>query len=204
GAGAAVDGLGAAAEAAGQPLRLVVDERLTGPEISVFALLDGTGAMLFPPAMDYKRALEGDAGKNCDGMGSIAPHPDDGPALRERLRRKLVGPLVRGLQAEGLDFTGFVYLGAGLTERGPMVIEINARFGDSEAQAVLPGVRTDFTDLCRAVLAGRLASRRLDTDGLARCSVALVQGCVDPADPAAAVGWPFGEFDAGQQVSGLR
>lgn len=187
----------------GDSARLVVEERLIGQEVSVFALLDGEGALMFPLAMDYKRTLEDNAGKNCDGMGSITPHPADSPALRQTLREKLVDPLVRGLRAEGLDFTGFVYVGAVLTANGPVVIEINARFGDSEAEAVLPGVVSDFTELCRAVLDGGLGARRLRTDGLARCSVALVQGCVAPADPAALIGWPFGEFETGQPVSGL-
>jgi phosphoribosylamine--glycine ligase len=192
-----------AAELGGSP-RLVVEERLSGQEVSVFALLDGENGLVFPLAMDYKRTFEGDAGKNCDGMGSITPHPADSHPLREQLRAALVDPLIRGLRAEKLDFTGFVYLGAMLTDRGPAVFEINARFGDSEAQAVLPGVRSDFLAMCRAVLAGTLAGQRLVTDGLARCSVALVQGCLDPADPDALPGWPFGEYAAGQPVSGLE
>jgi phosphoribosylamine--glycine ligase len=211
GDGSVVCDSGAEAEAAvdrfagelGDSLRLVVEERLTGQELSVFALLDGESALMFPVAMDYKRTLEGDAGKNCDGMGSITPHPADSPALREQLQTMLVDPLLRGLRAEKLDFTGFVYLGAVLTDRGPAVFEINARFGDSEAEVVLPGVRSDFTAMCRAVLTGTLRGQRLVTDGLARCSVALVQGCLDPADPDALAGWPFGEYAVGQPVSGL-
>ncbi len=160
--------------------------------------------MLLPPALDYKRALDGDQGGNCDGMGSVAPHPADGPALREELRTALVDPLVRGLRAEGLDFTGFVYLGAMLTARGPVVIEINTRFGDSEAQVVLPGLRENFTGLCRAVLAGGLDRRDARHDGRTRCSLALVQGHVPGTDPARFPGWPFGAYVAGQPVSGLR
>jgi len=186
-------------------LPLVVEERLVGPEISVFALLDGHSAMTFPPAMDYKRTLGGDTGKNCDGMGSIAPHPADDPVLRDELRTALVDPFVRGVRAEGLDFTGFVYLGAVLTDRGPVVIEINARFGDSEAEVVLPGVRESFTDLCRAVLGGALEDRPVRHDGRARCSVALVQGGVaeDDGDGEVLPGWPFGRFETGQPVTGL-
>lgn len=182
---------------------LVVEERVFGPEISVLALVDGSSALMFPAARDYKRVLEGDTGKNCDGMGSVAPHPLDGPRLRARIRGELVDPLVRGLRAEGLEFTGFVYLGVVLTARGPVVLEVNARFGDSEAEVVLPAVRSDFTRLCRAVLEGRLDRERLEVDGLARCSVALVQGCLDPDDPQALPGWPFGRFAAGQPVLGL-
>lgn len=210
GDGSIVCATAAEAEAAAERLAgdgllpLVVEERLSGPEISVFALLDGREAMLFPPAMDYKRTLDGDEGKNCDGMGSVAPHPADGPELRDTLRTVLVEPFVRGLRAEGLDFTGFVYLGAVLTARGPVVIEINARFGDSEAQVVLPGVRENFTDLCRAVLAGGLDRREARHDGRTRCSLAMVQGHVPGTDPELCPGWPFGAYLTGQPVSGLR
>jgi diaminobutyrate-2-oxoglutarate transaminase len=195
---AAVDALAAAGAAP-----IVVEERLTGPEISVFALLDGRAAMPFPSAMDYKRTLAGNAGKNCDGMGSISPHPADDPALRAELAATLVAPLVRGLRAEGLAYTGFVYLGAVLTARGPVVIEINARFGDSEAEVVLPGVRENFTDLCRATLAGTLPDRPVHHDHRSRCSVALVQGGVPDAAGRPVPGWPFGEFRTGQPVDGL-
>ncbi|EST31132.1 hypothetical protein N566_20885 [Streptomycetaceae bacterium MP113-05] len=188
----------------GDDLHLVVEERLSGREISLFALLDGDGALLFPTAQDYKRALENDAGGNCDGMGSIAPHPLDGPELREELRAALLTPVLRGLKAEGLDFTGFVYVGAMLTDRGPVVIEINARFGDSEAEVVFPGVRSDFTELCRAVLDRRVAEQRLVCDELARCSVALVQGDPGPVSPGRPKGWPFGPYPTGQPVTGIE
>ncbi|MEU2055050.1 phosphoribosylamine--glycine ligase [Streptomyces bungoensis] len=197
---AAVD---AFAAVQGEDLRLVVEERLYGREISVFALLDGEDYLLFPTALDFKRTLEGDAGKNCDGMGSLAPHPESSPALLEQIRRDLVEPFLRGIAAEGLSYTGFVYIGAMITATGLRVIEINTRFGDSEAEAVLPGVHSDFTELCRAVLRRDLGNSLLVTDGLVRCSVALTQGCVDPTDPAAAPGWPFGPFTTGQPVLGL-
>jgi phosphoribosylamine--glycine ligase len=192
------------AAASGGSVRLLIEERLTGQEVSVVALLDGRNAVMLPLAMDYKRALDGGAGKNCDGMGSIAPHPADSLILREDLREALINPLVKGLQADGIDFTGFVYIGAMLTARGPAVLEINARFGDSEAEVVLPGVRNDFVALCRAVLRRGLDRAVLATDGLARCSVALVQGCLDTHDPGALPGWPFGDFAGGQPVTGLH
>lgn len=191
------------ASAQGADLQLVVEERLYGREISVFALLDGADYLLFPTALDFKRTLEGDAGKNCDGMGSLAPHPQSSPALLEQIRRDLVEPFLRGIAAEGLSYTGFVYIGAMITDSGLKVIEINTRFGDSEAEAVLPGVHNDFTELCRAVLRRELDRSLLVTDGLARCSVALTQGCLDPADPTATPGWPFGAFATGQPVLGL-
>ena len=188
---------------AGDAFRVIVEKRLRGQEISVFALVDGGSALLFPTALDFKRTLEHDLGKNCDGMGSIAPHPHTNRALIEEIRRALLDPLVRGIRREGLDYSGFIYIGAMMTDTGLNVLEINTRFGDSEAQAVLPGLRTNFTQLCDAILDQDLARRDLVTDGLVRCSVALTQGCLDPKDPDAAPGWPFGAFTAGQPVTGL-
>lgn len=196
----AIDGF---ARQFGGELRLVVEKRLRGPEISIFALLDGESDLLFPTAMDFKRTLDGDRGINCDGMGSVSPHPMLGPALEAEIRRTLLEPLLRGLGRDRLDFTGFIYLGAMITEAGLHVIEINARFGDSEAEVVLPGVQSNFLALCRSVLDRTLAARSLVTDGLARCSVALTQGCLAPDDPDALPGWPFGAFAAGQEVRGL-
>ena len=198
---AAVDGF---ARELGESFKVIVEKRLYGAEISVLALLDGDSYLLFPPAIDFKRTLENDAGKNCDGMGSVAPHPADSPALRDEIAKTLLDPLVCGLNKDGLDFSGFIYLGAMRTAAGLSVLEINARFGDSEAEAVLPSVQNHFTTVCRAVLAKRLASQRLLTDGLVRCSVALTQGCLDPADPHALLGWPFGAFASGQRVTGLE
>ncbi|MFD9035646.1 phosphoribosylamine--glycine ligase [Streptomyces sp. NPDC059567] len=187
----------------GDAFKVVVEQRLTGQELSVFALVDGESALLFPTAMDFKRTLEQDAGGNCDGMGSIAPHPADSEALRQEIRTVLLEPLMRGIAADGLDFTGFIYLGVMITDSGLRVIEINARFGDSEAEVVLPGVRSSFTVLCEAVLERRLHLEELTSDGLARCSVALTQGCLDENDPHALPGWPFGAFATGQEVHGL-
>jgi phosphoribosylamine--glycine ligase len=211
GDGAVVCDTAAEAEAAvdafaleyGEAFKVVVEQRLTGQELSVFALLDGQSALLFPTALDFKRTLERDEGANCDGMGSLAPHPADGEALHREIRTVLLEPLMRGLAAEGLDFTGFIYFGTMITESGLRVIEINARFGDSEAEVILPGVQTSFTALCEAILARELHHVKLETDGRARCSVALVQGCLDEGNPNALPGWPFGEFTAGQAVGGL-
>ncbi|MET9372791.1 phosphoribosylamine--glycine ligase [Streptomyces sp. NPDC002992] len=202
-AGEATAAVDAFARTYGEQFKIVVEQRLTGQELSVFALLDGESALLFPTAMDFKRTLEQDAGGNCDGMGSIAPHPADDEALRQEIRTVLLEPLMRGIAADGLDFTGFVYLGTMITDAGLRVIEINARFGDSEAEVVLPGVQSSFTALCEAVLERRLHLEELTSDGLARCSVALTQGCLDPSDPQALPGWPFGAFETGQEVHGL-
>ncbi len=191
------------AEQFGEALRLVVEQRLRGTEISIFALLDGESYLMFPTAMDFKRTLEGDDGINCDGMGSIAPHPMISPELEGLLRRSLLDPMLAGLRAEGLDFTGFIYVGAMLTDEGPHVIEINTRFGDSEAEVVLPSVQSNFFALSTSILERKLAEQELVVDELIRCSVALTQGCLDARDPAALPGWPFGAFESGQPVRGL-
>ena len=187
----------------GEAFRVIVEERIYGPEISIFALLDGDGYLMFPTAMDFKRTLEGERGVNCDGMGSVAPHPLHTPKLNAKIRDTLLDPLMRGLASEGLLFTGFIYIGAMITERGLRVIEINARFGDSEAEVVLPSVHSNFMQLCETVLDRRVAAEHLVCDGFVRCSVALTQGSLSPDDPASPPGWPFGEFQVGQEISGL-
>ncbi|WP_144122737.1 phosphoribosylamine--glycine ligase [Catellatospora sichuanensis] len=192
------------ASEAGDDFRVVIEERLRGWEISVFALLDGDSALALPSALDYKRTFEDDRGKNCDGMGSVTPHPEAGPELDAEIRRTVLDPVVRAMRHEGLDYSGFLYIAVMMTDDGPRVIEINTRIGDSEAQVLLPGIRTDFTSLCRAVLDRTLHEQKIHTDGLARCCVALTQGCLDPDDPDAHPGYPFAGFITGQHVTGLE
>jgi phosphoribosylamine--glycine ligase len=196
----AIDGF---ARQFGGGLRLVIEQRLRGPELSIFALLDGESYLLFPTAMAFPRALDGDRGINCSGMGAVAPHPMIGPGLEAQIRTRLLDPLVRGLRRDGLDFTGFISLGAMITEDGLSLIEFDAQLGDCGAEVVLPSVHSDFTILCRSILDRTLRDHRLITDRFVRCSVALTQGCTEPGDPEALPGWPFGAFADGQPVSGL-
>jgi phosphoribosylamine---glycine ligase len=193
----AIDGF---ARRFGGALRLVIEERLRGPEISIVALLDGDGYLLFPTAMAWKRALDGDRGITCDGMGAIAPHPMIGPGLEAQIRTRLLDPLVRGIRRDGLDFTGFISLGAMITDDGFCLIEIDAQLADAAAEVVLPGVHSDFTGLCRSILDRTLRDHRLITDRFVRCTVALTQGGTELGDPE---GSPFGALAAGQLVSGL-
>jgi phosphoribosylamine--glycine ligase len=196
----AIDGF--ARQFGGAP-RLVIEQRLRGPEISIFALLDGESYLLFPTAMAFPRALDGDRGINCSGMGAVAPHPMIGPGLEAQIRTRLLDPLVRGLRRDGLEFTGFLSLGAMITEAGLSLLEIDAQLAECGAEVVLPGVHSDFTLLCRSILERTLREHRLITDRFVRCSVALTQGCIDPGDPDALPGWPFGAFADGQLVTGL-
>jgi phosphoribosylamine--glycine ligase len=135
---------------------VVVEEFMAGEEASLFALCDGTHALEMGTAQDHKRAFDGDAGPNTGGMGAISPTPAlDGPTI-ERVMREIVRPTLQGMAAEGRPFRGFLYVGLMLTTDGPRLVEYNVRFGDPEAQAVLPRLMTDLGQLVQGALDGAL------------------------------------------------
>ena len=139
---------------------VIVEELLTGPEVSVFAICDGTRAWLLPPACDYKRAFDGDLGPNTGGMGSYSP-PMGEPVdpLLDSVAKDIVAPCLTALRERGIPFRGCLYVGLMLTATGPQVIEFNARFGDPETQALLPMVdATQLFDLLVASAQGELGS----------------------------------------------
>jgi phosphoribosylamine--glycine ligase len=139
------------------PGQLIVEHCLTGPEISVFAsVCDGSYHILMP-ARDYKRIRDNDQGPNTGGMGAVASMALAEPALMQQIEEHIVKPTVAGLQKDSLRYRGFLYFGLMLTPTGPQVIEYNCRFGDPEAEAVLPMVRGDFADYCFAGAQGKLA-----------------------------------------------
>ncbi len=140
---------------------VVLEERLRGPELSVFAVSDGAGVALAGTARDYKRRFEGDRGPNTGGMGSESPGPDPDDALLERIRRDILEPTIAGLAAEGRPYRGILYAGLMLTETGPQVLEFNVRFGDPEAQAVMPRLDADLLPLFHGAAAGRLPAEPL-------------------------------------------
>jgi phosphoribosylamine--glycine ligase len=127
--------------------RVVVEEALSGPEISVFALSDGYSYRLLGVAQDHKRARDGDQGPNTGGMGAYAPVPGIEPALLRDVEARIVAPTLAGMVDEGTPYRGFLYAGLMLTARGPMVLEFNCRLGDPEAQVVLPRLRGDLLRL---------------------------------------------------------
>ena len=138
------DLLGGAAPGA----RLLLEERLVGPEVSVFALVSGTTVVPLAAARDFKRLLDGDAGPNTGGMGAISPVPDFGTAAIERSVAEVFEPIAWLMQRDGTPYRGILYAGLMLTAQGPMVLEFNARFGDPEAQVLLPLLDGDlFTAL---------------------------------------------------------
>ena len=152
--------------------RVVIEEYLEGPEMSVLSFTDGSTLVPMVASMDHKRALDGDEGPNTGGMGAIAPNPYYTPEVAAECMEKIFLPTVRAMNAEGRPFRGCLYFGLMLTKDGPKVIEYNCRFGDPETQAVLPLLKTDLLDVMEAVAAGRLSE--INVEWLDKCSCCLV------------------------------
>ena len=136
--------------------RLIIEQRISGPEASLFALLDGENAILMATAQDHKRANDNDQGPNTGGMGAISPSPRLDKALEDQVMAEIVDPVVRGMAAENAPYHGVLYVGLMLTEKGPQVIEFNCRFGDPEAQAILPRLKTDIVSAMMATTTASL------------------------------------------------
>ena len=137
---------------------IVVEERLDGPELSLLAVTDGTDVVPLAPARDFKRAQDGDAGPNTGGMGAYSPPRGVSQAMVDEVVEKVMKPAVRELAASGHAFRGVLYAGVMLTESGVRTLEFNARFGDPEAQVVLPRLESDFVALALAAAKGSLAT----------------------------------------------
>ena len=153
---AAVDALMIEGKAGDAGRTLVVEERLEGPEVSCFFICDGTNAVPLVSAQDHKRIFDDDLGPNTGGMGAFAPSPLLTPALNAVIHERIVSPVLRGLAEDGMPFRGFLYAGLMLTGDGPKVIEFNVRFGDPEAQVVLPMIESDLAPLLLDAAHGRL------------------------------------------------
>jgi phosphoribosylamine--glycine ligase len=149
-------------------LRLVIEECLSGPEVSFFVIADGTRAVFIGAAQDHKRIFDDDRGPNTGGMGAFAPSPLVDDALHDRVMKEIVNPVIAGMALEGHEFRGFLYVGLMLTEAGPKVIEFNVRLGDPEAQVVLSRIDEPLLPLLVAGAAGQLRqpSCRLSSDRL--------------------------------------
>jgi phosphoribosylamine--glycine ligase len=143
--------------------RLVIERCLSGPEVSMFYLLDGYRATYLGSAQDHKRIWDEDQGPNTGGMGAFAPSPLATPELERDVARQIVRPVIEGHQAIGEPYVGFLYVSLMLTSDGPRVIEFNVRFGDPEAQVVLPLIEGSLTDLLRSAAAGGLTSDTVET-----------------------------------------
>ncbi|BFU48134.1 phosphoribosylamine--glycine ligase [Krasilnikovia sp. MM14-A1004] len=138
--------------------RVVIEEFLSGPEVSLFVVTDGTAAVPLMPAQDFKRVGDGDAGPNTGGMGAYAPLPWAPADLVDRVMAETVHPTLAEMRRRGTPFAGLLYVGLALTPNGPKVIEFNARFGDPETQVVLALLETPLAGLLRAAATGELAA----------------------------------------------
>ncbi len=145
---------------------VVVETRLSGYEVSVFGISDGTDYLLLPACTDYKKAGIGGTGPNTGGMGALCPVPWLTPEELHTIRTSIIDPTYAGLRDAGMSYRGVLYFGVMVTDRGPMLLEYNVRFGDPETQVVLPLLQNDFGNLCDAVLNGAIASfpLKLSTD----------------------------------------
>ncbi|MGA2641105.1 MAG: phosphoribosylamine--glycine ligase [Spirochaetia bacterium] len=168
---------------------LLVEEFLEGWEVSIFGLSDGKDFVVLPPCADFKKAGEGDTGPNTGGMGSICPVPWVDDELMRRIRTRIVAPTYAALRREGLSYAGVLYFGLMVTTEGPRVLEFNVRFGDPEAQVLLPMLGTDLGELCEAMTAGRLAgvAAALPEPGAALGVVIASRGYPETAEKGALV-----------------
>jgi len=151
---------------------IVIEEFLTGPEVSVLSFTDGKLVVPMVSSMDHKRAFDGNTGPNTGGMGVIAPNPHYTKEIADICEETIFKPTIRAMREEGCPFKGCLYFGLMLTTRGPMVIEYNCRFGDPEAQAVLPLLKTSLFEIMEAVTDERLESVKIDwSDEYSACVV---------------------------------
>ena len=156
---------------------MVIEEFLTGPEVSVLAFTDGSCVRPMVSSMDHKRALDGDQGLNTGGMGTVAPNPYYTPEIAETCMRTIFLPTIAAMNTEGRTFKGCLYFGLMITPDGPKVIEYNCRFGDPETQVVLPLLKSDLFTVMRAVTNGTLAETDVEiADGCACCVVKASDG----------------------------
>jgi phosphoribosylamine--glycine ligase len=170
---------------------VVIEEFLHGIEMSCFVLTDGTDYMLLPEAKDYKRIGEGDTGLNTGGMGAVSPVPFADEAFLNKVKTTIVDPTVAGLKADGIPYTGFIFIGLMNCDGTPKVIEYNCRMGDPETEVVLHRIQNDHVELYKAASSGQLKSQTLNINPQYAVTVFLVSG-----------GYPE-TFGKGYEISGL-
>ncbi|MGH9313162.1 MAG: phosphoribosylamine--glycine ligase, partial [Vicinamibacterales bacterium] len=171
--------------------RLVLEECMRGPEASFFAICDGRRALPLIAAQDHKRAYDDDRGPNTGGMGAFAPSPLVTPAMAARVMREIVQPVVEGMREEGHEYRGVLYAGLMLTDEGPRVVEFNVRFGDPEAQVVLPLLDSELAPVLASAAEGDLGGSTCRFSAEPAVGVVLASG-----------GYP-GEVTTGGTIEGL-
>jgi phosphoribosylamine---glycine ligase len=171
--------------------QVVIEEFLSGREMSFFVFTDGDAIRPLVPACDYKRVYDGNKGPNTGGMGSYSPPEFFSSALGQEVVEKIMRPTIKALSEEDSAFTGILYGGLMITGRGPMVIEFNARLGDPETQVVLPRLKTDLVEIVQAVIGHALAKQEISWSDDPCVGVVLTSG-----------GYP-GHYQTGLPISGL-
>jgi len=172
--------------------KVVIEECMTGPEVTVLAFIDGKTIRPMPSAQDHKRAFTGDKGPNTGGMGAFCPSPKYTKDLEAVCMDTIFRPTVEAMTKEGRPFKGVLYFGLMLTADGPKVIEYNARFGDPETQAVLALLETDLLEIFQAVVEERLDEVEIKWSDQSACCVVLASG-----------GYP-GAYETGKEITGLN
>ena len=172
--------------------RILIEEFMRGPEVSVHALIDAKHYALMPLAQDHKRIGEGNTGENTGGMGTVSPPVAPlASDLEHRIHSDIMLPLMAGLHAEGIHYQGLLFPGLMLTAEGPKVLELNARFGDPETQVLLPRLENDLLPVLNAVIDGELSKMKLEWDPRPAVCVVLASG-----------GYP-GSYETGKTIDGL-
>jgi len=171
--------------------KVVIEQFLTGIELSVFVMTDGNSYKILPEAKDYKRIGEGDTGLNTGGMGSVSPVPFADAEFLKKVEDRVVIPTVEGLKSEGIPYKGFIFIGLMNTDGDPYTIEYNARMGDPETESVMMRIESDFVDLLQGVAEGNLHEKTLTISPKTAATVVCVAG-----------GYP-GEYMKGQAITGL-